>query len=87
MDEMGNIGNWDEGDRGSIKGTASLGCTWLRLLRTSFVFLLPFFVVIMLTGSLREEFVNFSLCEFHGTNGGVREEGKGKKEEGKSGVI
>jgi hypothetical protein len=42
--------------------------------------------MIMLTGSLREEFVDFSLCEFHGTNG-VRVKRKKKKEKIERGSL
>jgi hypothetical protein len=42
----------------------------LRLLLARFILFLPIFVMVMLAGSLIQEFVDFSLREFHDAYGG-----------------
>jgi hypothetical protein len=58
------IGNGDEGDGRSIKGTTSLCCSWLGLLGTSFIFaLLTFFMIVFATWFV-EEVCDFGFCHF-----------------------
>jgi hypothetical protein len=68
MHQMGGIGDRHQGNRGPIKGTASLRSSGLGLLGTDLVFAFAVFLVVVLAGGLVEQLRHFGSAD-HGHDG------------------